>query len=145
MNYKDNTNFTTNNTSDIPPIQWNLKELPNSDNYETAIIKIHKNIPIQFRQNLISLLNTVYQSGTEYEIQFEIRDNFQDNGHWILSKYHKLLKNIDTRKHLQNKLIKKDYDLVSKTIDQEKDIIQGLLDLDGRNSQKYLHQTWAYF
>ena len=23
--------------------------------------------------------------------------------------------------------------------------IQGLLDLDGRNSQKYLHQTWAYF
>ena len=24
-------------------------------------------------------------------------------------------------------------------------IIQGLLDLDGRNSQKYLHQTWAYF
>ena len=22
---------------------------------------------------------------------------------------------------------------------------QGLLDLDGRNSQKYLHQTWAYF
>lgn len=124
MNYKDNTNFTTNNTSDIPPIQWNLKELPNSDNYETAIIKIHKNIPIQFRQNLISLLNTIYQSGTEYEIQFEIRDNFQDNGHWILSKYHKLLKNNDTRKHLQNKLIKKDYDLVSKTIDQEKDIIQ---------------------
>ena len=24
-------------------------------------------------------------------------------------------------------------------------IIQGLLDLDGRNSQKYLHQTWADF
>ena len=22
---------------------------------------------------------------------------------------------------------------------------QGLLDLDGRNSQKYLHQTWADF
>ena len=22
---------------------------------------------------------------------------------------------------------------------------QGLLDLDGRNSQKYLNQTWAYF
>ena len=22
---------------------------------------------------------------------------------------------------------------------------QGLLDLDGRNSQKYFHQTWAYF
>ena len=22
---------------------------------------------------------------------------------------------------------------------------QGLLDLDGRNSQKYLHQTWANF
>ena len=22
---------------------------------------------------------------------------------------------------------------------------QGLLDLDGRNSRKYLHQTWAYF
>ena len=25
------------------------------------------------------------------------------------------------------------------------DFSQGLLDLDGRNSQKYLHQTWAYF
>ena len=25
------------------------------------------------------------------------------------------------------------------------DSIQGLLDLDGRNSQNYLHQTWAYF
>ena len=24
-------------------------------------------------------------------------------------------------------------------------INQGLLDLDGRNSQKYLHQTWADF
>ena len=24
-------------------------------------------------------------------------------------------------------------------------ITQGLLDLDGRNSQKYLHQTWADF
>ena len=29
--------------------------------------------------------------------------------------------------------------------DQKADSRQELLDLDGRNSQKYLHQTWAYF
>ena len=29
--------------------------------------------------------------------------------------------------------------------DQKADSRQELLDLDGRNSQKYLHQTWADF
>ena len=29
--------------------------------------------------------------------------------------------------------------------DQKADSRQELLDLDGRNSQKYLHQPWAYF
>ena len=30
-------------------------------------------------------------------------------------------------------------------IDKGERLVQGLLDLDGRNSQKYLHQTWADF
>ena len=103
-------------------IEQNIKELSNSCNYELAIRKIHQRVPIQYRHNLIALLSTIYQSGTDYEIQIEIRDNFQDKGHWILSKYHKLLKNRNTRQHLQTKLKKKEYDLVSKTTDQEEEI-----------------------
>ena len=103
-------------------IEQNIKELSNSCNYELAIRKIHQRVPIQYRHNLITLLSTIYQSGTDYEIRIEIRDNFQDKGHWILSKYHKLLKNRNTRQHLQTKLKKKEYDLVSKTRDQEEEI-----------------------
>ena len=102
--------------------EQNIKELSNSCNYEIAIRKIHQRVPIQYRHNLIALLSTIYQSGTDYEIQIEIRDNFQDKGHWILSKYHKLLKNRNTRQHLQTKLKRKEYDLVSKSRDQEEEI-----------------------
>ena len=102
--------------------EQNIKELSNSCNYELAISKIHQRVPIQYRHSLIALLSTIYQSGTDYEIRIEIKDNFQDKGHWILSKYHKLLKNRNTRQHLQTKLKKKEYDLVSKTRDQEEEI-----------------------
>ena len=113
INRKDNPDTLT---------EQNIKELSNSCNYEIAIRKIHQRVPIQYRHNLIALLNTIYQSGTDYEIRIEIRDNFQDKGQWILSKYHKLLKNRNTRQHLQTKLNRKEYDLVSKTTDQEEEI-----------------------
>ena len=102
--------------------EQNIKELSNSYNYELAISKIHQRVPIQYRHSLIALLSTIYQSGTDYEIRIETKDNFQDKGHWILSKYHKLLKNRNTRQHLQTKFKKKEYDLVSKTRDQEEEI-----------------------
>ena len=40
---------------------------------------------------------------------------------------------------------KKNFSLSQNRQDKWGITIQGLLDLDGRNSQKYLHQTWAYF
>ena len=98
------------------------RELSNSNTYEIAIRKIHRKIPIQYRHNLIALLSTIYQSGTDYHIHINIRDKFQDIGHWILSKYHKLLKNRNTRRHLLNKMENKEYNLVSKTLDQEEEI-----------------------
>ena len=121
-NIKDIIATNNNNNLDIIPIQWNLKELSNSDHYESSIMKIHQRIPLQYRHNLISLLSTIYQSGTDYEIQIEIRDKFQDIGHWILSKYNRLLKKTNTRQHLQNKLRQKEYDLVSKTNDQANEV-----------------------
>ena len=123
-NTNDSIDTYDNDNLDIIPIQWNLTELSNSDHYESAIIKIHHRVPFQYRHNLISLLGTIYQSGTDYEIQIEIRDKFQDIGHWILSKYNRLLKNKNTRQHLQNKLRKEEYDLVSKTNDQENEVKQ---------------------
>ena len=40
----------------------------------------------------------------------------------------------------------KNQNAFKKDSDQEETVpSQGLLDLDGRNSQKYLHQTWADF
>ena len=116
--------ITNDNNLGLIPIQWNLTELSNSDQYESAIIRIHQRIPIQYRHNLIALLGTIYQSGTDYEIKIKIKDGFQDRGHWILSKYNKLLKYKNTRQHLQNKLEKGEYDLVSKTISQENEIKQ---------------------
>ena len=106
-NTNDSIDTNDNDNLDIIPIQWNLTELSNSDHYESSIMKIHQRIPLQYRHNLISLLSTIYQSGTDYEIQIEIRDEFQDIGHWILSKYNRLLKKTNTRQHLQNKLRQK--------------------------------------
>ena len=123
-NTNDSIDTYDNDNLDIIPIQWNLTELSNSDHYEAAIIKIQRRVPFRYRHSLISLLGTIYQSGTDYEIQIEIRDKFQDIGHWILSKYNRLLKNKNTRQHLQNKLRKEEYDLVSKTNDQENEVKQ---------------------
>ena len=119
----ENTEESTNTKNNFnTEIIEHPNELSNSNTYETAIRKIHKKIPLQYRHNLIALLSTIYQSGTDYQIQIEIKDKFQDIGHWILSKYHKLLKNKNTRKHLLNKIKNMEYDLVSKTPEQEEEI-----------------------
>ena len=120
-NHTSNTSINKTENSNTSR-EISIEESSHSDNYEIAIRKIHQKIPIQYRHNLIALLSSIYQSGTDYEIRIEIRDNFQDAGHWILSKYHKLLKNRNTRQHLQIKWKKRKYDLVSKTEEQEEEI-----------------------
>ena len=100
-----------------------IKEIHILRSYEDTIKKITKRIPAKYRNTAIDLVATMHTACTNsYQININIYEDFLDSAHWIITKYHNLMKRPETRKHLFNKFLISDYKIIHRSVDQDEEI-----------------------